>query len=169
MIEKPQPGEYNPFYETYVSKVPQGDILEMLQSQSDELPGWFESLSGQSDHRYEAGKWSIAEVLHHMLDAERIFAYRALCIARGEKQSLPGMDQDQYMAGALTHERTYESLIEELKAVRAATLTLASNLSQTVLKNEGTASDSPVTVRGLLAIIAGHTAHHVHVIKERYL
>ena len=169
MIAKPEVGEYNPFYETYISKVPEGDLLKMLQSQADELPGWFASLSDRSDYRYGDDKWSIAEVLHHCLDAERIFAYRALCIARGDTQPLPGMDQNEYMAGALTSERTYDSLIAELKAVRGATLALAESMSASVLTNEGNASGSPVTVRALFGIIAGHTAHHVQVIKERYL
>ena len=169
MIEKPQAGEYNPFYETYVSKVPEGDVLQLLRTQADTLPAWFESLTAKADYRYAEGKWSIAEVLHHCLDAERIFAYRALCIARGEKQPLPGMDQNEYMVGALTHERSYASLIEELMAVRGATLALAASMSPSVLTNEGIASGSPVTVRALFAIIAGHLAHHEQVIKERYL
>lgn len=170
MIAKPQEGEYNPFYETYIGKVPEGtDLLKMLETQANELPAWFESLNDQSDHRYAEGKWSIAEVLLHMLDAERIFAYRALCIARGETQALPGMDQNIYMNGALAHERSYESLIAELRAVRAATLTLAEGLSESVNTNVGNASGSPVSVRALFGIIAGHTAHHVQIIKERYL
>ena len=169
MIEKAREGEYNPFYETYVSKVPEGDVLAFLQQQADELPGWLRSLADKADYRYGEDKWSIAEVLHHCNDAERIFAYRALCIARGEKQSLPGMDQNEYMAGANTGELSYESLVSEFETVRAATLSLAASLSESVHGNEGVASENSITVRGLFSIIAGHMAHHVSVIKERYL
>lgn len=169
MIDKAKDGEFNPFYGTYVSKVPEGDVLTFLQQQADEMPAWLRSLAYKADYRYGPEKWSIAEVLHHCCDTERIFSYRAMCIARGDKSPLPGMDQNEYMAGARTNERSYESLVAEFEAIRAATLALLSSLSQEVHDNEGNASGSPVTVRGLVSIIAGHLAHHTQVIKERYL
>lgn len=169
MIERAKAGEFNPFYETYVSKVPEGDVLALLQQQSSEIPAWLRANSAKADYKYEEDKWTLAEVIHHCCDAERIFAYRALCIARGEQQALPGMDQNEYMAGANTSELSFESIVKEFEAVRAATVALAASLSDSVLSNEGNASGSPVTVRALLSIIAGHLAHHVQVINERYL
>lgn len=169
MIEKAKDGEFNPFYGTYVSKVPEGDVLAFLQQQAEETAVWLRSIADKADHRYAPGKWTIAEVLHHCCDTERIFSYRALCIARGEKTPLPGMDQDVYMAAARTNERSFESLVSEFEAIRAATLALAGSLSDEVVGNEGNASGSPVTVRGLFSIIAGHLAHHTQVVKERYL
>ncbi len=169
MIEKAKEGEYNPFYGTYVSKVPEGDVLAYLQQQTDEVPTWLRSIADKADYRYGPDKWTLAEVLHHCCDTERIFAYRALCIARGDKTPLPGMDQNEYMAGARTDERSYESLVTEFEAIRAATMALFGSLSVEVMDNEGNASGSPITVRGLCSIIAGHLAHHTQVIKERYL
>lgn len=169
MIEKAKDGEFNPFYGTYVSKVPEGDVLTFLQQQADEIPAWLRSLTDKADYRYAPDKWTLSEVLHHCCDTERIFSYRALCIARGETTALPGMDQDMYMAAARTNERSYESLVSEFEAIRAATMALANSLSPEVIGNEGNASGSPVTVRGLMSIIAGHLAHHTEVIKERYL
>ena len=169
MIEKAREGEYAPFYETYVSKVPEGDVLAFLQQQADTFPVWLRSLASKADYRYGTDKWSIAQILHHCNDCERIFSYRALSIARGEKQALPGMDQNEYMDGANTSELSYESLVKEFETVRAATLSLAASLSPSALTHEGNASGVPVTVRALLAIIAGHLAHHESVIKERYL
>lgn len=169
MIEKPKSGEYHPFYETYVSKVPDEDLVGFLEDQAETLPQWFESLADKADYRYGEGKWTVAEVLHHCCDAERVFAYRAFAIARGEKQALPGMDQDDYMAEACTAGRSYESLVEELRAVRAATLSLVRPMTPEIGAYEGTASGNSITVRALLAIIGGHLAHHVQVLKERYL
>jgi hypothetical protein len=169
MIEKAKDGEFNPFYNTYVTKVPDGDVLTFLQQQAEEIPDWLRSIADKADFRYEPGKWTLAEVLHHCNDTERIFAYRALCIARGDKAPLPGMDQNDYMAEARTRERSFESLVNEFESVRSATMSLVSSLSPEVMMNEGTASDSPVTVRALVSIMAGHLAHHVQVIEERYL
>lgn len=169
MIQKAQEGEFNPFYGTYVSKVPEGDVLAFLTQQAEELPVWLRSIADKADHRYGPDKWTISEVLHHCCDTERIFSYRALCIARGDTSSLPGMDQDEYMAAARTNERSFESLVSEFETIRAATLSLAASLSPDVVGNEGTASGGAVTVRGLFSIMAGHMTHHMEVIKERYL
>lgn len=115
MINKPANGEYNAFYQTYVSKIEKDDILEALQDQAKEIPALLNTISEEkSKYRYAEGKWTIAELLHHISDTERIFAYRAFAIARGEKQSLPGMDQDEYANAAFTDNRTFESLVKRI-------------------------------------------------------
>ncbi len=170
MISIPSANEYNPFYETYVSKIDKDDVLEFLRLQSQELPALMRSLpEGKSDHRYAAGKWSIAELLNHITDTERVFSYRAFAISRGEKQELPGMDQDDYANAANTGSRSFESLINEFEAVRLATLALLESFDEVQLSQVGKASGFPVTTKGLAGIIAGHAAHHIQILKDRYL
>ncbi len=168
MISIPNDSEYNPFYKTYVSKIDNNDLLEFLTEQSESLPELLRANSDKADYRYGEDKWTVAEVLNHINDAERVFSYRAFAIARGEKQALPGMDQNDYADAADTSNRDFESLIKEFEAIRASTLALLSSLNEKQLSNEGMASGFPVTTRGLVGIIAGHAVHHVQILKERY-
>jgi len=167
---RPSESEYAPYYETYVSLVPEADVLGALERQAAETCALLRSISEErAGHRYEPGKWSIKQLVGHMVDAERIFAYRALAIGRGELRPLPGMDQEEYMAGADFDARTLESLAEEFEAVRRSTLLLLRHLSPEAWARCGTASDNEVTVRALAYIIAGHEAHHARILRERYL
>ena len=167
---RPEPDEYAPYYEKYVSLVPDADLVETLERQGAETLALLRGLSEeQGARRYEPGKWSVKQLVGHINDGERIFAYRALAVARGERQPLPGMDQDEYMAGVDFDARTLASLADEFEAVRAATLQLLRHLSPEAWARRGTASDNEVTVRALAYIIAGHEGHHVRVLKERYL
>ena len=167
---KPETDEYAPYYEGYVSLAPERDVLGALERQAAETLALLRSLPEElGSHRYGEGKWSVRQVVGHMNDTERVFAYRALAISRGERQPLPGMDQEEYMAGSDFDARTLRDLADEFEAVRAATLHLFRHLSPEAWARRGTASDNEVTVRALAYIIAGHEAHHVRILRERYL
>jgi hypothetical protein len=167
---KPQTNEYAPYYEKYVSLVPEGDVAETLSRQGEETLALLQGIGeDRAGHRYEPGKWSIKQVVGHIVDTERIFSYRALAIARGERQPLPGMEQDEYMAGADFDSRTLADLAEEFSHVRRANVLMFRNLDAAAWTRRGTASDNEVTVRALAYIIAGHEAHHVRILRERYL
>ena len=166
---RPDASEYAPYYERYVSQI-EGDVLETLERQGAQtlalLGGISEAAAGS---RYEPGKWSVKELVGHMIDGERIFAYRALRFARGDATPLPGFDQDPYVAAGNFDARTLSSLAEEFRHVRASTLALFRGLDAEAWSRGGTASDNPVTVRAIAYIIAGHEAHHVGDLRERYL
>jgi hypothetical protein len=167
---RPEASEYAPYYERYVSLVPNADLVETLERQGAETLALLRGLTEeQGAHRYEPGKWSVKQLVGHLSDGERIFSYRALAFARGDAQALPGMEQDEWMAGVDFDARTLSSLIEEFEAVRAATLHLLRHLSPEAWARRGTASGNEVSVRALAYIIAGHEAHHVRVLRERYL
>ena len=168
MIPIPEDHEYNSFYQTYVSKIDREDVLEFLKDQAVTLPALLNANKDKADYRYDDGKWTVAEVLNHINDTERVFSYRALAIARGEQQSLPGMDQNEYVQGANTSERSFEDLIHEFETIRASTLSLLASLNAEQLNRQGIASGFPITVRGLAGIIAGHATHHVQVLTEKY-
>ena len=169
-MQRPETSEYDPYYSLYVNQVEDGDILETLvQSVAETVtllrdvpPEWVR-------YRYEPDKWTLGEVLGHIIDTERVFAYRALAIARGETAELPGMDQDEYAAASNAGEREMESLLDELKAVRGASLALFANLDPAVDTRAGRASGCPFTVRTFPWVVAGHEIHHRKVIVERYL
>jgi hypothetical protein len=170
MIERPASNEYAPYYETYVSVAPQGDPLEGLVAQGDGLSATLQGLSGEAaGFRYAPDKWSIREVVGHLIDAERVFAYRALRFGRGDQTALPGFDQNEWAASTNADQRSLGDLLREFGAVRAATSTLFTGLPPTAWGAGGVASDNYVTVRALLYIILGHTEHHLRILRERYL
>jgi uncharacterized damage-inducible protein DinB len=145
-------------------------LLETLERQGAETLALLRALPEERGaHRYEPDKWSVKQVVGHISDAERIFSYRALSIARGDRAALPGMEQEEWMAGVDFDARTLADLLDEFEAVRASTLHLLRHLSSEAWARRGTASDNEVTVRALAYIIAGHEAHHVGVLRERYL
>jgi len=167
---RPEPGEYAPFYETYVSLIAETDVVGALERQTAEALALLRPIpEGRGGHRYEPGKWSVKQLVGHIIDAERIFAYRALAIARGDRRPLPGMDQDEYMAGADFDALPLSGLVEEFEAVRRSTLLLLRHLPAEAWQRRGTASDNEVSVRALAYIIAGHGAHHLRILRERYL
>ncbi len=167
---RPEAHEYASYYEKYVSLVPDTDLVETLERQGAETLVLLRGLSEeQGAHRYEPGKWSIKQLVGHISDGERIFSYRALAFARGDSQALPGMEQDEWMAGVDFDARTLADLAEEFEAVRSATIQLLRHLSPEAWARRGIASDNEVTVRALAYIIAGHEAHHLRVLRERYL
>ncbi|KAA3438268.1 DinB family protein [Rufibacter hautae] len=171
MIPKPIPGEYNEYFERYIQNISdQADILELLQKQRQEVVQLFGRVSeGEANFAYEPGKWSVKELLGHMNDTERIMAYRALCVARGEQNPLPGFDENTYVAHAFFKDRTINGLLAEHNTVREATISLFDSLPEVSLTRLGNANGSPVTPAALAFIIAGHERHHLNILKERYL
>ena len=168
-IARPTEDEYAPYYGRYVSRVPEGDVLELLATQIGDTRALIRSIpESRGDHRYAPGKWSIKEVIGHVTDSERIFCYRALRIGRGDATPLPGYEQDDYIAPGGFDRRTLADLSEELAAVRQATLLLFRHFDAAALACRGTASGNPVSTRAIAYIIAGHERHHVEILKTRY-
>jgi hypothetical protein len=154
----------------YIDLVRNDDIVSYLDGQLKETMALLESISEeQSTYRYAADKWSIRQVLNHINDGERVFLGRALWFGRGFKDPLPSFDQEIAAAGAEADATPWARLVEEFKAVRLGTLSFFSNLPAEAWSRSGIASDNPVTVNALAYIIGGHVAHHVNVLKERYL
>ena len=168
-ITKPAAGDYAPFYQKYVDAASSTDnALDLLAQQGDVMAYMTTWPEDQAGHRYAEGKWTVTEVIGHMADTERIFAYRLLRIARGDATPLPGFDQDDYQATAGFGGRTVASVVAELRAVRHASMALIRSLDAAALDRAGTASDQRVTARALVWLIAGHFAHHTAILKERY-
>jgi hypothetical protein len=170
MTERPLKDEYPSFFETYISQVPEEDILEVLARQGADVAAVFDQVpAGAGHYRYAEGKWSLVQLLNHIVDTERIMAYRALCFARGEQQSLPSFDENIYAAGADVSARTIADLLEELRLVRASNLHLFRHLTDADWQKQGLANNWPITVRSLAWVIAGHLRHHLKIVRERYL
>jgi len=167
---RPAAGEYAPYYEGYIAKVPAGDLVDTLKRQMTETLNLFSGMSEeQGGHRYAEGKWSIKEVLGHVIDGERVFAYRVLRFARNDPQELQGFEQDDYVAAAKSDKRTVADLAREFEHVRLSTIDLLESLDEEKWSRTGIASENRVSVRALAYIIAGHERHHVEVLRSRYL
>jgi uncharacterized damage-inducible protein DinB len=162
--------EYNPFYHTYVMALGNVDLLDELRNGKQVLLSLLEEIPEEKlTYAYAEGKWTLAEALVHMLDTERIFQYRALCIARNDKSEFPGFDQDAYVPVSNANNRSKKDLIDEYVAVRDSSITLFASLDEEALKRVGVASGSKMSVRALGFITSGHQAHHVRILRERYL
>jgi hypothetical protein len=168
-IGRPEPGEYAPYYDRYISLIQGTDILGMLESQRRQtmllLSGREES---DGDYRYAPDKWSAKEVLGHVCDTERIFAYRALRISRADRTPIEGFEQDDYVRNGPFAARPFAELIDDYLAVRRATLTLFRNLDDQAWIRRGIANKNEVSVRALAYIIAGHEAHHRRILEQKY-
>ena len=168
-IERPKSGEYNPYYDRYISLIPGSDILATLAA---ELPKTVALLATRSesegDLRYSSGKWSVKEALGHMIDTERIMSYRALRIARNDRTPIEGFEQDDYVNAGPYASLRLSDLIDEFKTVRAATLSLFRNLRLEDWGRAGVANNNEITVRALAYVIAGHELHHRQILEERY-
>ena len=166
---RPAADEYAPYYATYVDKVPGDDVLGVLESGIGETRGLLEELGeARGDHRYAEGKWSVKEVVGHLVDAERTFALRALAFARCDPEEFPSHDQEIYVTNGAFGSRTVSSLSEELASVRGSTLTLFRGFADDVWGRRGRASGCEFTVRAMPFIIAGHELHHRAVLADRY-
>ena len=162
--------EFAPFYASYVAQVPDGDLLEELEISVHDLIRFVQNIPmDKYDYRYAEGKWTIKDILQHLMDSERIFAYRALRIARNDKTPLPGFDENAYADIAVGSERSIRDLLTELALVRQATIHLFKTFQEDALLRTGTASGFPVSVRALGVIIIGHQKHHQKIFEERYL
>ena len=168
-ISRPQAGEYNPYYDRYISLVTSDDIVGLLTRQAPETAALFRSAAARADFRYAPGKWTLKEMIGHVNDTERIMAYRALRVARGDKTPLAGFEQDDYIRDGNFTERTLEDLVEEFLAVRQATLALFRHVDGEIGARRGVANGDNISVRALGYIIAGHELHHRKVLREKYL
>ena len=167
---RPASGEYPPYTISYISLVPDGDIVVTLGKQLDETLALIRSISeSRGDFCYEEGKWSIKEVIGHIIDCERIFAYRALRFARGDETPLSGFEQDDYVRNGGFGKRSLSDLADEYDHVRRSTVALFSNLDVEAWLRLGSSNNSPASVRALAFIIAGHERHHVEILRTRYL
>src|SRR5712692_811127 len=168
-MSRPLESEYAPYYQGYVGHVNEDEILPVLRSQLDELDVLLGRVTPEREtYRYAEGKWSIRELAGHLIDAERVFGYRAFCIARGETRNLPGFDEKEYMLSAPYNQIDLEDLLSELRLVRLANIAMLRNLDEQAWARIGTANDAQVSVRALAFIMAGHVRHHMGVLRERY-
>lgn len=166
---RPAVDEYAPFYQGYVRLVPETAIDEVLDAQLGTVVALIDDLTeARADHRYAAGKWSVREVIGHLIDTEWVFAGRILWFARGSGEPLPGMDQDEFSAAAHYDRVPLAALRGQFTHVRAAGLAQYRTFSPEVMARRGTASDCEFSVRALLYILAGHVRHHLRVLEERY-
>ena len=169
-IPRPASDEYFAYYGKYIGLVPDGDLLVQLQRQNADTIALLRGLTtSQGDFAYAPAKWTVKEVVGHLIDAERIFAYRALRFARADTTELAGFDENSYVPNGQFGARTVADLADEFECVRGATLHLARHLDAEALARRGAASGNAVSVRALFYIIAGHELHHVTLLRERYL
>ena len=163
-LTRPKPGEYNEYYHRYISRVPD-DVMAALSHQIEETVALLKGVDGE--YRYAPDKWTVSEMLGHLIDSERIFAYRALRIARGDQKPLAGFEQNDYVRNA--PHCSLSERIEEFRAVRQSTILLFLHFDEAAWSRMGTASEYPVSVRALAFLIAGHELHHRAVLTEKYL
>ena len=169
-LTRPLPGEYAEAYAPYLAEAGDGDVRTLLQGQMGEVTALFAGLSEtQGGFRYAPGKWSLKDLLQHLSDAERIFAYRCLRIGRGDATPLPGFEEEAYAAAARADERPMADLLADFRATRTASLTLFHGLPDSAWGQQGTTNGRTITARCIPFICAGHAAHHLTVIRERYL
>lgn len=169
-IGKPKQGEYPPYFETYYSRIPEGNIFDTLMKANMDTIDLITSVDGETlEFRYAEGKWNIPEIIQHIMDSERIFAYRALRIARGDKSENPGYDENVFAANSHASSRNVMDMVREFSLLRASTIELFKSFTEEALNEQGFANGYQVTPAALIYAIAGHEIHHLRVIEERYL
>lgn len=169
MILRPDSNEYPEFYQGYIQMVPETDILVYLNDQIRKVGSLNSEWKDKNpDYRYAEGKWSVKEIVGHISDTERVFAYRAMCISRNELASLPGFNQDDYVSNSNFEAVPFGDLIDEFVLLRKSNLQMFYNFSNSAWKNTGIANGKEISIRAILYIIAGHLEHHLDIIRERY-
>lgn len=167
-IAPPQPGEYAEYYHKYIALVPQGEITGLLEKQGDEFAKFLESVAdADASIVHPPYGWTIKQVVSHIVDGDRIFTYRLLRIARGDKTPLPGFDEGEYAKTAGVEHLRLNDLVSEFQTVRAATISLVRNLPSDAWLRTGTANGYPVSVRALAWVMVGHLQHHFAIIRKR--
>ncbi len=162
--------EYGSYYQNYIDKSGDLTLFEGLQSNLNTIIAFYEAIPHDKlEYRYANGKWTIKEIIQHLMDAERVFAYRALRAARHDTTNLPGFEQDDYVLTSNANDRSIDQLLEEYKVLRSSTMLLLKSLSEEKLSKIGMASGSPISARAVGFIIIGHENHHREVIEQRYL
>ncbi|MFF0825638.1 DinB family protein [Brevibacillus sp. NPDC003359] len=170
MLRRPERDEYAAYFDYYVGLVPEGDLQMILMQQGERQVRLFSSLAPeQMDYRYAPGKWTVKEVLGHLVDTERIMSYRLLRIARGDQTPLVGFDENTFVEQACFQQRELSDLLEEYKAVRASTIAQVRGISPEAWLRTGLANGNKLSARTLAYVIAGHEAHHSAILKDRYL
>lgn len=169
-MNRPETTEFDAYYTNYVDLVEGDDCLPKLQSQPSELRAVFSQMPEErGTFAYADGKWTIKEVLSHLIDGERIFAYRALRISRGDETPIEGFEQDGYIENSNANNRSFSDLLSEFEFQRHANMHFFNNLSETASRRMGIANGRPISVRALVYIAGGHVEHHLRILKERYL
>ncbi len=170
-VSKPSPGNYPEYYQNYFQYLKEDlPILENCYNVlQDSLAFWNSISEEHSLHRYEAGKWSIREMLLHITDTERIFSYRALCLARGEQKNLAGFDHNEYVRFSEADRRSWASLLQEYQSVKQASLDFFASLSEKQWRAKGSTDAGPINMAAMVYVIPGHDLHHQRIVKERYL
>jgi hypothetical protein len=163
-----EPSEYAAFHAPYIAALGGRDVSELLPAQIEAIEAFAALPAEQLEHRYAPGKWTVREIIGHLIDAERVLSYRLLCFARGETKDLPGFDEGDYAAVSNAGRRAVTDLVDELKAVRTSTLALVRSLDQGVMTRVGRANGWNISVRAMVHIIAGHFEHHLDVLESRY-
>lgn len=170
MIGRPLPDEAAPYYFAYIDKAPGDDPVALIENQLEGSLALFAGISEEASlHRYAPEKWSIRQVLNHVTDTERAFAFRILWFARGFPTPLPGYDQNIAASGAAADNVPWSAHIEEFQRVRLSTISLLRNMPPEAWMRSGIASDNPFTVRALAFLVPGHVSHHLDILRERYL
>lgn len=170
LIQKPHPQDYPNFYASYIDLIKDDSVIKVLENQSTAFQAFVKNLQAEKeDYRYAEGKWSVKEVIGHVLEVERIMTYRALAISRADQQSLPGMDENSYMVHSNYADQRLADLAEEFLHLRKANIYLFKSFSQEMLDRKGIANGNPITVAALIYIVAGHLDHHVRILRDRYL
>jgi hypothetical protein len=168
-VPRPAASEFASYYQGYVSQVPDGNLLAGLEQQGRDTVKLLRGIDEKkAQHRYAEGKWSIREVVGHLIDTERVFMYRALTFARGDQTSLPPFDENAWASTSNAGGRALPELIAEFEAIRAATLTMFRGFGDAEFARKGVANNNPFTVRAVAYIVAGHERHHVKILRERY-
>lgn len=169
-MPKPIEGTYPVYFQNYINQVQEEDVMTAIENQQTVIDIFFDTISEEkSVHAYAEGKWTLKELLQHVIDTERIFIFRSLAFARKETQSLPGFDETVYAANSNANARTWKSLCEELKAVRKTSQMLFENFTDEMFNSSGLANNNPTTVNALGFILVGHVYHHKNIIETRYL
>ncbi|HKQ53357.1 MAG TPA: DinB family protein [Pyrinomonadaceae bacterium] len=167
---RPDETEYDPYYDKYIALVPAGDVVAVLGSQIEETLALLRSIPEErGSFRYAPGKWSVKELLGHLIDSERIFSYRALRFARDDQTALPGYEQDDYVRNGSFDAVPLNELAQEFASVRQATVLLFKHLDAEAWTRRGLANESPASVRALAYMIAGHELHHRRILRDKYL
>lgn len=162
--------DFQKYIQRYLDQVPTGDLLAELKISEEKTIGIYSNLTEeQSRFAYAEGKWTLKGLLLHLSDTERVFQYRILAFARGDKNNLPGFDENEYANNSFADERTPESLVEEYKLVRKSSQILLESLSPSALQNKGIANGNEISVETIGKLIVGHNYHHLNIIEERYL
>lgn len=169
-MPRPLASEFGRFYQGYIDRATGDNALQVLEESYAPLQQFLAEIpTGKADYAYAPGKWTIKQMLQHIIDTERIFAYRALCISRGEQQALPGFEENDYAANATAAGRTLPDLIDELLLVRKSIIVLFRHLTEEDLTRVGISNKHPLTANAVAFITVGHGLHHKAVLEERYL